>query len=138
MGRRKDPTCPEQSPPPSIPLLAVTSFINMLLQGPSLLEDSASEYLYDASLTALLNLGGGEQPIAVGVTWHRLAGKLAVNYVSERARTVLDHTQLGFGVKGGAEAAAHLMRRFVSNTFFTSLFCLSLLSPLQLYAFRIS
>ena len=52
-------------------------------------------------------------------------------YVSEIAMTVLGDTQLDFGVKGGAEAAAHALRRFVSNSFnFFIFFCLSLLVPL--------
>ena len=41
------------------------------------------------------------RPIAVGMTWRRLAAKVCVHQVSERATTLLAPRQLGFGMKGG-------------------------------------
>ena len=104
----------DQVPPPSALLLAVTSFVNMLLQNCDI-DKSVRQYLFGASLTALSKPGGGIRPIAVGVLWRRLVGKVAVKYVSDRATAILGHTQLGFGIKGGAEAAAHAARRIISE-----------------------
>ena len=55
------------------------------------------------------------RPIAVGYTWRRLAGKVASRRVADRAAALLAPRQLGFAVPGGAEAAVHATRRYISD-----------------------
>ena len=89
------------------PLLdQLTDFINLLLSGVPV-PPEVRTILFGASVTVLTKKGGGIRPIAVGVTWRRLAAKVCVHQVSERAATLLAPRQVGFGIKGGAEAAAH-------------------------------
>ena len=96
------------------PLLSsITAFINVLLAGN--VPSSVRPFLYGGSITALNKKGGGVRPIAVGCTWRRLAAKVCCRSVSERAARLLSPKQLGFGVKGGAEAAAHAARQYVEH-----------------------
>ena len=94
-------------------LLAITDLINLLLAGDT--PTCVRATLFGGSITAISKKGGGIRPIAVGYTWRRLAGKVACSLVSERAAALLSPRQLGFGVKGGAEAAVHACRRYVEN-----------------------
>ena len=55
------------------------------------------------------------RPIAVGCTLRRLAAKVASNKALEDTATLLAPHQLGYGVKGGAEAAVHSARLFLRN-----------------------
>ena len=71
--------------------------------------------LFGGALTAILKQGGGVRPISVGYTWRRLAGKAASRRVADRAAALLAPRQVGFAVPGGAEAAVHATRRYLSN-----------------------
>ncbi len=51
--------------------------------------------------------------IAEGCTLRRLVAKIASRKVSREMSELLAHRQLGFGVRGGAEAAVHAARRFL-------------------------
>jgi len=96
------------------PLLGVlTELTNLLLSGdiPSHIRGA----LFGANLLAIAKKGGGVRPIAVGYVWRRLAAKVACQHVKERSFALLAPRQLGFAVKGGAEAAAHATRRFLQN-----------------------
>ena len=96
------------------PLLSsITTFVNLLLSGK--VPNIVRPFLFGGSITALNKKGGGVRPIAVGCTWRRLAAKVCCRSVSERASRLLSPRQLGFGVKGGAEAAAHAARQYVEN-----------------------
>ena len=53
--------------------------------------------------------------IAVGMVWRRLAAKCANTFATLKTTGLLAPKQLGVGVKGGAEAAAHTARRYVSQ-----------------------
>ena len=53
---------------------------------------------------------GGLRPIAVGEVFARIASALAVRHVMQHAQEVLGPFQLGIGVKGGVEAAAHILQ----------------------------
>jgi len=108
-GASDTPSSTEQPPFPSPLLSSITAFVNVLLEGTPL-PLSVRQYLFGASLTALSKTGGGIRPITVGVIWRRITGKVAVLCVSQRAASLLSPSQLGFGVKGGAEAIAHAGR----------------------------
>jgi hypothetical protein len=71
--------------------------------------------LYGASLCALAKKSGGVRPIAVGSTVRRLVAKAACRSVKDDVVIKLAPKQLGFGVRFGAEAAAHAARSFLSN-----------------------
>ena len=58
---------------------------------------------------------GGIKPIAVGCTLRRLVAKTALKLVQETMAAKLAPIQLGFGVKQGTEAAAHVARRFLRD-----------------------
>ena len=55
------------------------------------------------------------RPVAVGCTLRRLAAKVASNKALEDMATMLSPHQLGYGVKGGAEAVVHSARLFLRN-----------------------
>jgi len=71
--------------------------------------------LYGACLTALKKKDGGLRPIAVGNTLRRLAGKIVSRRVMEAMGGLVRPTQLGYGTRGGAEAAVHATRAYVST-----------------------
>ena len=58
---------------------------------------------------------GGARPIAVGEVIRRLTAKCATQSVKKRFSDAFSPNQIGFGVTGGAEAAAHATRSFVQN-----------------------
>jgi len=70
--------------------------------------------LCGASLCAL-SKKDGIRPIAVGCTLGRLVAKAACSVVRDRVAEQLAPLQLGFGVKQGAEAAAHAARCYINN-----------------------
>jgi len=101
--------------PPEHPLLNnITAFINLLLSGNGI-PPEVGKTLYGGSLMALNKPGGGLRPIAIGLVWRRLTAKVCVQHVTKRATALLAPRQLGFGVRGGSEAAAHAARRFVQS-----------------------
>ena len=98
------------------PLLdVITQFVNFLLNGGAGMPRCARKELFGATITGLIKPGGGVRPIAVGSVWRRLAAKVMVQHVSDTAAAWLAPRQLGFGVKGGAEAAAHATRRYLQE-----------------------
>ncbi|PGH38748.1 MAG: hypothetical protein CRN43_13210, partial [Candidatus Nephrothrix sp. EaCA] len=74
-----------------------------------------NEVIYGANLLALSKKDGGIRPIAVGYTWRRLAAKCANSYAVSRLSQLLAPIQLGVGIPGGAEAAVHATRRWVTT-----------------------
>ena len=78
------------------PLLdQLTDFINLLLSGVPV-PPEVRTILFGSFCTVLTKKGGGMRPIAVGVTWRRLAAKVCVHQVSERAATsAWRHNSLG-------------------------------------------
>lgn len=67
---------------------------------------------YGAALIALAKKNGDVRPIAIGLTWRRLAGKIACFSIRTELAGSLAPIQNGFGVKGGAEAIVHAVREF--------------------------
>jgi len=97
------------------PLLnQIMALINVLLSG-EVVPGEVRRVLYSGSLIALNKKVGGFRPIAMGLTWRRLAAKICVRHSLNSATELLAPRQLGFGVKGGAEAAAHATRRYMQD-----------------------
>src|SRR6218665_847706 len=91
----------------------LSDLVNLLLKGG--LPEAVNEVIYGANLLALSKKDGGIRPIAVGYTWRRLAAKCANSYAVSRLSQLLAPIQLGVGIPGGAEAAVHATRRWVTT-----------------------
>ena len=89
---------------------ALTQLVNLVLRGQ--VPAPARAAFYAASLIALRKPGGGIGPIATGVTYRRLATKVALRPLSTELGAELRLVQLGFGTPGGCEAAVHATRLF--------------------------
>ena len=94
-------------------LSALASFLSLVLSGRTPL--SIRPYFFGANLCALEKKDGGVRPIVVGCTLRRLAAKVASGKVLEDMGALLTPRQLGFGVKGGVEAAVHSARLYLCN-----------------------
>ena len=94
-------------------IYALASFLSLVLSGRTPL--SIRPYFFGANLFALEKKDGGVRPIAVGCTLRRLAAKVASGKVLEDMAALLAPRQLGFGVKGGVEAAVHCARLYLRN-----------------------
>lgn len=66
-------------------------------------------------LVALRKKQGCIRPIAVGCTLRCLVAKIASRSVMEEMADLLSPRQLGYGIQGGAEAAADAARFFSSS-----------------------
>ena len=109
----KDLVQGEEVPEESPFLCALADFCTLLLQGNAPVE--VRPFLFGASLVALRKKSGGVRPIAVGCTLRRLAAKVASRMVRDNMASLLSPKQLGCGVRGGAEAAVHAARSFLSE-----------------------
>ena len=58
------------------------------------------------------NLIGTLRPIAVGETFRRTTSKVAVELISDRARTILEPIQLGVKTPNGCESITHTTRQW--------------------------
>ncbi len=94
-------------------LSALTRFVTLILQGKTPL--SIRPFFFGASLTALTKKEGGIRPIAVGCTLRRLFAKVAGFRVRDEMATLLAPRQLGYGVRGGAEAAVLAARFYLQD-----------------------
>ena len=94
-------------------LTLLTEFTNLCLSGR--VPMTVRPVFCGAKLCALSKKDGGIRPIAVGCTLRRLVAKAACSAVRDRVAESLAPLQLGFGVKQGAEAAAHAARCYISN-----------------------
>ena len=91
----------------------LTAFVNYILRGE--LPAFILPLFYGARLIALDKKDGGIRPIAVGKTLRRLATKAGMSTEAIFLGDDLSPLQLGFGVRGGCEAAVHAVRRYVEN-----------------------
>ena len=87
---------------------SLTRLCNCLIRGN--IPTIARDLLFSANLTALRKKDGGIRPIAVGNTLRRLVSKVASRPVIQALASQLAPIQLGVGVQGGCEAAAHAIR----------------------------
>ena len=86
---------------------------SLILEGRTL--PTIHQLFFGVHLTALTKKSGGIHPIAVGCTLRRLAGKYACLHALESILALLSPHQLGFGVPGGADAAIHAARIYLSQ-----------------------
>ena len=93
-------------------LSTLTRFATLVLQGKTPV--SIRPFLFRASWTALTK-DGGIRPIAVGCTLRRLVAKVAGFRVRDEMAALLAPRQLGYGVRGGAEAAVHAARFYLQG-----------------------
>ena len=91
----------------------LTSFVQLVLEGRT--PQSIQPFFFGANLTAIQKKGGGIRPIAVGCTLRRLSAKVAGGRVLKEMGNLLAPQQLGFGVRGGGEAAVHAVRLFLHD-----------------------
>ena len=94
-------------------LSALASFLTLVLAGRT--PPSIRPFFFGATLIALGKKDGGVRPIAVGCTLRRLTAKVASGRVLEEMASLLAPRQLGYGVKGGVEAAVHSARLYIHN-----------------------
>ena len=76
--------------------------------------DYDAKLLCSVSHTALRKRGSIRQ-VAVGNVFRHLAAKVCFHAVSRAVSYELSTKQFGVSVKGGAEAAVHVVRKFISN-----------------------
>ena len=94
-------------------LSRLTDFVNICLAGR--VPDAVKSVSCGVSLCALNKKGGGIRPIAVGCTWRRLVAKAACRAVMSKVTGMVSPTQIGFGIRRAAEAAAHAARIYVAS-----------------------
>ena len=94
-------------------LSSLTRLCNCITRGE--LPHHARDLLFASNLTALRKKDGGIRPIAVGNTIRRLAAKAACRPTIRSLSREFAPTQLGVGVPGGCEAAAHAVRSLVND-----------------------
>ena len=74
------------------------------------------EFFFGAALCALSKGDGGVRPIAVGCTLRRLTTKVIMQPLSGNLGAKLRPTQLGYGTRGGCEAAVHAARHLLETS----------------------
>ena len=94
-------------------MTSLTGLVNCMLAGN--IPSTVQPVVFGALVTAFNKKEGGVRPIAVGEVVRRLTAKCATQSVKKNFSDVFAPNQLGFGVTGGAEAAAHATRSFVQN-----------------------
>ena len=97
----------------SVFLSTLASFCSLVLEGR--VPETVRPILFGASLVALEKKSGGVRPIAVGCTLRRLVSKIAGRMVVGDMATLMSPRQLGYGVRGGAEAAVHASRKYLKH-----------------------
>lgn len=91
----------------------LTALVNLMLSGQ--VNERVIGILYGANLIALNKKDGGIRPIAVGCTLRRIASKACCKFIISDLIDKFEPHQLGFGIKGGCEAAVHAVRTFVGK-----------------------
>ena len=94
-------------------LAALVDFCSLVLRGD--IPEEVRPFFFGASLVALRKKQGGVRPIAVGCTLRRLVAKVAGKLMSSEMADLLSPRQLGYGIRGGAEAAVHAARCYLSS-----------------------
>ena len=104
----------EPSDPRFAPLLsALSAFCTLVLDGQ--VPEAVLPFFFGARLIVLSKDNGGVRPIAVGGSLQRLVAKVAVQQVSCQLSPIFSPCQLGFGVRGGIEAAVYAARHFLDQ-----------------------
>ena len=92
---------------------SLMSFSSLVLDGG--VPPDFRPHFFGASLVALEKSGGGIRPIAVGWTLRRLIARIAGYLVVDDLAELFTPRQLGYGIRGGAEAIVHAGRKFLHN-----------------------
>ena len=87
-------------------LTAITNFINGIAI-PGKIPDEICPVFFGASLLGLSKDDGGVRPIAVGLTWRRIIGKIMMFKNRPLCKELFYPIQLGVGVEKGAEICVH-------------------------------
>jgi len=90
---------------------AILALINLILAGA--IPEGARKLLLASRLVPFRKPNNGVRPIAVGEAFYRLAASFAVRSVVHKAVDVLGPIQLGVGVRGGVEAAVHVLQEAI-------------------------
>ena len=109
----KDMTANVVDPDDSPLLSSLRDFCSVVLQG--ITPVCVRPFFFGANLVVIRKSQGGVRPIAVGCTLRRLVAKVASRFVIDDLSDLLSSRQLGYGVHGGAEAAVHAARNFLSS-----------------------
>ncbi len=89
---------------------AIAKLINIIRSGEIFAD--IEHIFYGASLIALAKDNGDIRPIAIGLVWRRLAGKIGCFAVKDSVSQLLAPISNGFGVQGGSEAIVHAVRAY--------------------------
>ena len=92
-------------------LRLLSEVVSIMLRGE--VPEVIRPYVCGASIMALRKPNGSLRPIAVGETVRRLASKIAVDFISEHARVILEPLQLGVKTPNGCEAIVHTARQWL-------------------------
>ena len=92
-------------------LRLLSEVVCLMLQGE--VPEAVRPSVCGASIMTLRKPNGSLRPIAVGETIRRLASKIAVDLISERARVVLEPLQLAVKTPNGCEAFFHTARQWL-------------------------
>ena len=92
---------------------ALARFVSLVLEGKTPL--AIRPFFFRASLTVLTKKEGGVRPIAVGCTLRCLVAKVAGSKVRDEMIDLLAPIQLGYSVRGGAEAVVHAARLYMQD-----------------------
>src|SRR5690606_30837640 len=85
---------------------AVVDLLNELLKGRA----RHADVWLRSRLIPLRKPDGGVRPIAIGEAWPRLLGRLLASRYAPNLAQTLAPIQVGVGVRGGVEAAAHMVQ----------------------------
>lgn len=94
-------------------LKELTALVNLMLCGK--VNEVVIDVLYGANLCALRKKDGGIRPIAVGTTYRRMAAKICCKFYGEVVSNKFRPLQLGYGSKGGCEAAVHALSAYLNS-----------------------
>ncbi|XP_055339287.1 uncharacterized protein LOC129588896 [Paramacrobiotus metropolitanus] len=92
---------------------SLAAVLNVVLEGK--VPADIRPAFFGGKLLASRKKDGGLRPIAFGMTLRRVIAKIVCSKVAERAVAVLSPGQVGFNVRGGAEAIVHGTRQFINE-----------------------
>ena len=109
----KDLICSGAGEAGELLLKELTALINLMLSGK--VNEAVIDVPYGANLCALRKSDGGIRPIAVGTTYRRTAAKICCKFYGEVVSEKFQPLQLGYGSKGGCEAAVHALSTYLNS-----------------------
>ena len=94
-------------------LNSLTRLCNFIYHGS--LNTEARDLFFAAKLISLPKKDGGIRPIAIGNVFRRLVAKVTCRSELKRVSEELKPRQLGIGISGGCESAAHAIRSLLQS-----------------------